>query len=296
MSDHSFYRPNTPSEKKAASTAPDDASFGVGRLIGQSFSIFFRNFFKLAAFGLVSNLVLIGGPLLVLSLLTSFNTAQFQSQGMTAMFLVAVVVAVAMLLGYAFTVGVMIQLAFDSKLGRPVKFLSYVLPSLKAIPAIFVLGLCVAVVFLVIMMVLGSMSSALTVWITIPLGAAISLLIYVQVIAMPAACVIERSGLYGLSRSFSLTRGYFWPVAGAVILSGVCNAVISFGLEQAGSVLESLAALIAPTAAFAVQAAMSALVFGTGMAFSAIVTALIYARLREIKEGIGLEDLAAVFD
>ncbi len=118
--------------------------------------------------------------------------------------------------------------------------------------------------------------------------------IYAVFSVMPAAVVIEKVGFGGLGRSAALTKEYRWPILGAVILIGIINFVITF------VAMFVVGLLFASTGAGAggviigvlVLAAITAIGFG----LSSIAIALIYARLREIKEGASVRDIAAVFD
>jgi len=79
------------------------------------------------------------------------------------------------------------------------------------------------------------------------------------------AIVIERAGFGAMRRSQALTKEYRWPVIGAVLLVLICASLLNM-----------------------------AAVFG--VALISISVALIYARLREIKEGVGVDNLVAVFE
>lgn len=105
--------------------------------------------------------------------------------------------------------------------------------------------------------------------------------------------VVERTGVFAaLGRSGDLTRGHRWMVLGLVALFGVglfvSQVVVSVVtaplalLGSTGVVLQT--ALITP-----VVSAISALVGAAGIAS-------LYFELRTVKEGVGIEALAAAFD
>ena len=103
-------------------------------------------------------------------------------------------------------------------------------------------------------------------------------------VAVPAA-VVERTGVVAsMSRSATLTRGYRWRVFGIVLLLGLLNmtagwiATLPFDL---GGTAHSVAE-------FAVAAVFTA--------WSAVAAAVAYHDLRLEKEGIGVNEIAAVFD
>jgi uncharacterized membrane protein len=106
---------------------------------------------------------------------------------------------------------------------------------------------------------------------------------------MEPAVVIERLGFRGLGRSEKLTKNYRWPIVGALVLTWICALIIIVvALFVADFALSSgvLAVSILLYAAFTAV--------GTGLL--SILTALIYARLREIKEGVSVDQIAEVFD
>jgi hypothetical protein len=103
-------------------------------------------------------------------------------------------------------------------------------------------------------------------------------------IALPV-CVVERAGpLTSLSRSAELTRGHWWPILGVslaiLIVSGVIGLVIRAALPATG--------LPATIATWAWN------VFITS--YSSVYAANLYHDLRAVKEGIGIQEIASVFD
>lgn len=106
-------------------------------------------------------------------------------------------------------------------------------------------------------------------------------------VAAPVRVVEHTAVVDSLSRSAVLTRGHRWPIFGiyavVTIASGVLSAVISSILGGA------VAAGVPVIAASGLLGALTAAVMGT-------IVASIYYELRSLKEGIGPEQLAAVFD
>jgi hypothetical protein len=103
-------------------------------------------------------------------------------------------------------------------------------------------------------------------------------------VALPA-CVVERAGpISSLSRSAELTRGYWWPILGVSISILIVNGVVGLSIRAAlpGSVLPATIANWAWN------------VFAT--AFSSVYAANLYHDLRAVKEGIGIQEIASVFD
>jgi hypothetical protein len=145
-------------------------------------------------------------------------------------------------------------------------------------------------VLITLLMLLGFMAGAIL--LVVP---AIILMI-MWIVAVPA-CVVERTGVLGaLRRSRALTRGYRWPIFGLYVVFFIVGVIIALVLEALTGM-----SLLAPANATAVSPTilqMTGSVVGT-MASAIIGSTLIasiYYELRQIKEGIGPEALASVFD
>ena len=109
------------------------------------------------------------------------------------------------------------------------------------------------------------------------------------------AAVIERIGFGAWSRSIALTKEYRWPIVGLFIIFVILTLVIGGVLATVGIVAAAGLGLGGVMGAIALGVVMSLL---TGMvnAIGGITVALTYARLREIKEGVDIDQIAAVFD
>jgi hypothetical protein len=102
-------------------------------------------------------------------------------------------------------------------------------------------------------------------------------------VAVPVA-VVERPGvMQSLSRSAALTKGSRWQVFGIALLIGIGAFAASYVVERIFGV-GSLGSFIS----WIVAAVISA--------FAASVTAVGYTTLRFAKEGVGIDQIAAVFD
>ena len=103
-------------------------------------------------------------------------------------------------------------------------------------------------------------------------------------VAVPAA-VVERTGVIAsLRRSAELTRGHRWKVLGVV-------AIISIGqlvLDMVINLILSAAPIFSVVGSFLITVAATA--------YFAIVTAVCYHDLRVLKDGVGIDEIARVFD
>ena len=101
------------------------------------------------------------------------------------------------------------------------------------------------------------------------------------------ACVVEKLGpVESMSRSAELTRGYRWPIFGALFAVGVveliAGAVIGATTRHADTALLYSGLLFVASTLF--------------RAYESVLIAIIYHDLRVVKDGIDLEDIAGVFD
>jgi hypothetical protein len=106
-------------------------------------------------------------------------------------------------------------------------------------------------------------------------------------VAVPVA-IEERRGVFAaLSRSDELTAGYRWHIFGVLFFLGV----ISIGV---GLVLGVLLLVLASLPLLPTLLREAAGVVTSGL--SATAAAVMYYRLRSVKESIDIESLASVFD
>jgi hypothetical protein len=102
---------------------------------------------------------------------------------------------------------------------------------------------------------------------------------------VPAIVVEKRGIIDSFRRSAFLTRGRRWRVVGLWLVAGVASLLVSSGLTR---VLLSATGGWRFGALYISEAAMTA--------FYAAATAVSYYCLRADKEGVGIDDIAAVFD
>ncbi|MGB0499123.1 MAG: hypothetical protein ACPGID_12350 [Rubricella sp.] len=248
------------------------APLGVGDIVSRSFSIFFRKLPAILLIGFVTSLL----SLLVSGLLIGWemtlgagdpNFADFNAFAFALNLLLSMVF-------YAVTISLMVQLAYDASLGRPTRITAYVNDAVRNIFPIAVMATVVS-----LLVGLGSLLIVPGIW-----------LYAVYAVTIPAI-VIERAGFSAMSRSQDLTKDYRWPIAGAMILMLLLGLVATFVV---GIVIGLIGALSGAIIVFALILAAIGSAFT--YALVSIPVALIYARLREIKEGVGMDDLVKVFD
>mgnify|MGYP001799703520 CR=1 FL=1 len=178
----------------------------------------------------------------------------------------------------SFSVALLVQLAYDAELGRRLSPLGYVMRVLKSSVVILVLTF----LSLLAIVLAGVALIVPAVWLAAILSA-----------VMPAI-VIEGKGFGALWRSVELTRDHRWPIAGLLLVIGLC----AFGFQLFGVVVMMLVLPLLSTPVIADVIAMVILSLFVAMSsglFAAAV-AQIYIRLRDIKQGVIAEDLPTVFE
>lgn len=247
-------------------------SLGIGQIIGGTFETLRGNIVAVALLG--------GIPSLISLLLTwvlfgeGFVTGDF-TEGPTdlpaGIFISVFLLSVLSFAIYGFALALFVQLARDFKLAQPVQPMRYVEAALASVVHIVVVTFIISL--------LASIGFALLI---VP-----GLWVYaVYFVAIPAV-VIERAGFGALGRSISLTKEYRWPIVLLMIIGGIIAIVISM--------VGTLLAEFVPGGVI-VDLIVSTVVYAITYGFFGIMMFLIYARLREIKEEFGEEDLVSVFE
>lgn len=259
------------------SSQASGASLGVGAIIGDSFSILFQNFIPVMILGFLPTLVgtLFSGVLLGWGVTLGTAEPQFDSAVQIVNFFASTLVQMAV---YGISIALLVQMAYDAKLGRPLAIKRYFEPAIGAILPIVVLTIATT-----ILMMIGLLA------LVIP-----GLWIYAVYSVTVPAIVIDRAGFGGMGRSQYLTKEYRWPVLGTIILIGICTVILSivavFIFTFIGGMLGG--GVISVIISVVLVSALNGFAYG----LSGISVALIYARLREIKEGVSVDQLADVFE
>ncbi len=166
--------------------------------------------------------------------------------------------------------------AYDTHLGRPMRLGTYVSVGLKNFITLFLLSIITTIAM--------SIGFALLI---VP-----GLIIYLMWIVVVPSVVVEHAGFGALSRSRELTKGYRWPILGLMvilivvllIIQTLLSAALGFGFTAAFTGTSGLFFML-------FQGAVSSISY----AIYACIIVMLYARLKEIKEGVGMSDLADVF-
>lgn len=240
--------------------------FRMGDVLVRSWTILSRHFLTFAVLVGVAQLL----PLVLsLYLLQSLGSAKRFDPSFTALVAGGGIGVIQFILSN-FAQAIVIFAAFQDLRGRPVSAAESLQQGLaRVFPAIL------AAILTVLLVVVGAMFClvpGLVAW------AAMS-------VVLPA-CVVERMGpIESMSRSADLTSGHRWPIALvalvwliiAVVVSGLIGAIVPDANLMAAQILSWVWQVIAGS-------------------FTAVYTAILYHDLRAIREGIGIDEIASVFD
>ncbi|TYC53676.1 hypothetical protein FMN50_14620 [Rhodobacterales bacterium] len=257
------------------SAAEPKPALGVGAIVSESFSILFGNFFKVIITAFVPTLIgfLISGILIGFGPALGVQEPQFDS---VFSILANILSPLIDMVIYSITTALLIQLAYDAKLNRPISIGRYFGPALSSIAPLAILS------------IVATFLAALGfVFFVVP-----GIWIYGVFAVMAPAVVIERAGFGGLGRSARLTKEYRWPIIGAFLLALVCAVLINVVSLLVVGLITGIGGVVGMVISVIIFAGLSAI----GAGLISIVTSLIYARLREIKEGVSVDQIAAVFD
>ena len=237
---------------------------GATRLIGDSFRFLFANF------GLLFPLALVPALLAQAASIALLPDASLDPEAPISLGPGFAIVSIGGSLVWYLTLAVMSLLIVDLAAGGRRSLDSYLREVLPHTFTLLVLGLLI------------SFAAALGFLLFIIPGLYIAAQFFVWV-----QCVtVENEGMAGLGRAQTLTKGYRWPIAGAMLLIGVMavgvllvlTPAIAANAESAGGLILSLLSALLEALLYAV--------FG-------VYTTLVYLRLREIKDGVGPADIAA---
>jgi hypothetical protein len=201
-------------EDNMAVSEASDQPLGVGTLLNDTFSLYFKriHWFAALAFGplVITSLVLVS--LFGAVVLTGdFNFEAYEGPGASVPW---GAIAIGMLL-YTATVAISAAMvttaAHDAKLGRPVRLGFYFTTALHhLVPVLFCALIATILVYLGFVLVLVPGLWVLAVFFVI----------------VPAI-VLEDAGFGAFGRSSRLTKGYRWPIVGYVLVLGVCMFIIN---------------------------------------------------------------------
>lgn len=248
---------------------------GVGTIISGSFGVYFANFLPFYLVVLVPALLMLP---LNMDMTASMGASPDGQPGSAFWIFMAVSMAV-----YYLEMIVLVRMTGAARAGRAVSPVA----ALKGVP-----GVLAPTVLLYIVSSLAFLISMA--FILLPglwVGAVLS-------VTAPAV-ILGGAGFGGLGRSARLTKGYRWPIIGLFILFWVIFVVISLVVQAAQMAVFGVwgfAELSTASASAGIGFQVIATVLGMALfPVFFILPAMLFLRLRDIKEGGGDEALTDVF-
>jgi hypothetical protein len=241
-----------------------ESDFRVGPVLSRSATILSQHFLIFFLIGVVANL-----PSVLLqkwgeALATSPGTT---SQGAVLLIIGGVLSFVLAMISQA----IMVHASFQAMRMRPVN----VGESLKV-------GLSRVFPIILLAILMGLLGGLATLLLIVP-----GLIVMTMWFVSTPACVVERTGPWtSMKRSAALTKGHRWKVFGLILLligvSVIVAILVQLLLTQVGSTILVL---------------LGTLLWGAlWTAYYSIAVVMTYHDLRVAKEGIDIEQIAAVFD
>jgi hypothetical protein len=272
MTDATFRQPRIP--------------LGVGSLIGESFSVLFRNFVLIFAITFVQILLgnLISGLLVGYDVAIEVKAPNITTAGEGIAYVLSFLSkTIADSLGTI----LLVQLVYEIKLRQSVRLVRLFDRVPSVILPMLVLNLAFSLLAIEVLLEnitklsLGSVGYLL---LCIP-----QFWLYSVFFVLAPAIVLEYSGFRGFGRSAGLTKGYRWPIMGLVVLINIVFLAVAIGMIYLNDVVTNLGGSAAGMILYS-------MVLALGAGFTGVLFVLTYVRLCKIKEGVSVDQIASVFD
>jgi hypothetical protein len=241
----------------AAAVRLAGSDFSVGHVLRRAVSILLRRFLTFFIVPVVTLLPLVLVAVLTIGITESDPAQAFITLGLSLVWLMVIS-------------AVILHAAFQEMRNRPVNLVGSLRVGLSRFLPLILLGYVAAFLIMFGFMLL-----------IVP-----GLILYTMWFVAVGPCVVERLGPWtSLRRSQELTNGHRWKIFGLLlllVLLGMTNELLALVLSAAGGEILILVGALIWTAIYA--------------AFYSVVIAVTYHDLRVAKEGIDIEQTAAVFD
>ncbi len=257
--------------------AVGDARFDFGRVVGQTFGLIGRNFFAFA----ILALLLVGVPRFAMM----YAQATVLAERPDLMGMVLLVGGLVSLVTTYILQGSLTRASVDDLSNKGANMGAALGDGLRYFFPLFIVALLVGLGVLV-----GF------IFFVIP-----GLFLMVRWAVSAPAVVVEREGpTHSIGRSADLTEGYRWAVFGLILLYVVFAYAISIGLGMVLAATDSFgvqgAGIMTKDAAGYIFAGSSSIVEALTSLVGTVGMASLYFELRRVKEGVGIDELAKVFE
>jgi hypothetical protein len=253
---------------------PGTVQFSIGRVIGDSFGVYARNFVSFSVLALLIGLVdLLFNWFFVASVTTGAVQDPAQMDPTQINWMPIILGGLISIIVGTLTQAAIIYGTFQDLRGQKASIGDCIARGLSAIVPVIVgsilLSLAVSIGFMLIFV--PGLILLVMWWVYVP------------------AIVVEGKGIIGaFGRSRELTRGRRWHIFGILVLVGIVMIAISWLI---GNVV-----LADPTGGFGAGSIVLYLFSSLVTAYSAVLAAVGYYYLRAEKEGIDVNEIARIFD
>jgi hypothetical protein len=267
--------------------------FKIGQVLTEAFDTYSNNFLKflgVACMAFAPLLMLMNYAFLGGDTASDLNIAEFNRTIESGEFWIGF----AVIFSFSFLSGIFVQTAItyasvEYRVGKPSGFFAMITVAFKNIVPVIGITILLILLYMVVLAIFGLFSAifpGIIKLFIIVLGFFSLIAISLGVcVAVPALVSEDIGFIEAIGRSYMLTRGHKWGILGVFFLVGLISMFVSF--------------VLGAMAAFA-SGIILALIQLVGYAFSAsftgVLIASIYTNLRMSKDGIGVDDLAKVFE
>lgn len=248
--------------------------FSIGGVLSSSFGVYARNFVSFTVLGLIIGLVNLAFELLLAAGPAAAAAETVDYVPIIVGFLISVLVG-------GLTQAAVIYGTFQDMRGSKAGPGDCIVRGLSAVVPVIIASIIYSIAVFIgsLLLVIPGIIIIVLWWLYVP------------------AIVVERKSIFeSFGRSAELTKGRRWQILGLGLVIFVLLLIIFsvIGFVLFGAMMESPGGELAevPLWATILNYAISAIV----TVFLAVVTAVTYYYLRAEKEGVGIEDLASVFD
>ena len=248
---------------------PGTVQFSIGRVIGDSFGVYARNFVSFTALALVIGLVSLAFQLLILVPMMVSGAQDPTQINWGLVFLGSVIPMVV----NALTQATIIYGTFQDLRGQRAGIGDCITRGLVSIVPV----------------IIGSILLSLGVSVGLMLIVVPGLILLVMWWVYIPAIVVESKGIIeAFGRSRELTRGRRWHLLGLILIVGIVVLIVSFVI---GKALQDATGQVSTAGTIIQYAVLSVLT-----AFNSVLVAVGYYYLRAEKEGTDVNAIASIFD
>jgi hypothetical protein len=263
-------------EDGMAVTESSPRSLGVGALLNETFSLYFKwiHWFAILAFmPLVITSLIMVSVFGAVALTGNFNFDAGNDVGGPEVWNVVAIGGLLFTVTTAISTAMVTTAVHDARLGQPPRLDFYIVTALRNLIPVLLCSLITSILIYggLIALVLPGIWFLAVFFIVVP------------------AIILDGAGFASLGRSARLTQGYRWSIVGYILLLGVCMAVMN---ALTGWILTPLLDFLGEFLGAIVTAIITALT----TSFFYLGPALVHARLIEIKEGAKPKQVVGVFE